>query len=159
MFFFFVETINHLFGFNVPSFVVVFMIWDDFFTINMNVMKVIYKVIVFAPHDSCLISDFRGFSYVSFWRAFLATHPQELVTAPSQKMGLVRGPPLSPFWVAGAGKEVKVKDPEIYRQIWWEILSGCRDNVWLVTMSWWSCLGCFFFCWLFGCLVLVVKWV
>lgn len=64
--FFFVETINHLFGFNVPSFVVVFMIWDDFFTINMNVMKVIYKVIVFAPHDSCLISDFRGFSYVSF---------------------------------------------------------------------------------------------
>ena len=30
-------------GKKVPSFVVVFMIWDDFFTINMNVMKVIYK--------------------------------------------------------------------------------------------------------------------
>ena len=44
--------LNHVFflgllaicsGKKVPSFVVVFMIWDDFFTINMNVMKVIYK--------------------------------------------------------------------------------------------------------------------
>lgn len=30
----FLRLLTHLFGFNVPSFVVVFMIWDDFFTIN-----------------------------------------------------------------------------------------------------------------------------
>lgn len=41
-------------------------------------------------------------------------------------MGLVRGPIVS-FLGGRAGKEVKVKDPEIYRQIWWEILGGCRD--------------------------------